>query len=340
MYRPNLTLQHLPNRPTRADAREASDRLNYLLRQFPFATGFDWSVWLAGLLTAIQRPRIAGPVPGFVFNGNKAGIGKGLLIDAIGVLAWGHCIPTRTYPTDPVEAGKVKLSLALSAVSAVHFDNLPEGGFFGNSELDSALTSTQVGGRILGQSRESGPVPLRPCWFLSGNNVSPSKDAYRRWLPCNLRMDLESPHERNDIEEQDLLGSIHDRRPELLRNALIILKAHAIAGHPREAWPRIGSFEEWDVIVRAPSGMRPATIACTPSVRPRRSRRNGSTSWPSSRDGPSSRTGPIGASRSRMPCCSSRGTLALTPCSTPHSCGCPRTGRCQPSNRSATESGP
>ena len=250
LYRPNLTLHHLPERPTRADAREASDRLNYLLRQFPFATGFDWSVWLAGLLTAIQRPRIAGPVPGFVFNGNKAGIGKGLLIDAIGVLAWGHCIPTRTYPTDPVEAGKVKLSLALSAVSAVHFDNLPEGGFFGNSELDSALTSTQVGGRILGQSRESGPVPLRPCWFLSGNNVSPSKDAYRRWLPCNLRTDLESPHERNDIEEQDLLGSIHDHRPELLRNALVILKAHAIAGHPREAWPRIGSFEEWDVIVR------------------------------------------------------------------------------------------
>jgi hypothetical protein len=250
LYRPNGVLPPLPERPTRADAREAAARLKHLVRQFPFASEHDFSVWLAGLLTAIQRPMIAGPVPGIVFNGNKAGIGKGLLIDAIGVLAWGHCIPTRTYPTDPVEAGKVKLSIALAAVAAVHFDNLPEGGSFGNSELDSALTSTQVGGRILGQSRESGAVPLRPCWFLSGNNISPSRDAYRRWLHSNLRTDLESPHERDDLEEQDLLGTIRERRPELLRDALIILKAHAIANYPREAWPRIGSFEEWDVVVR------------------------------------------------------------------------------------------
>jgi Bifunctional DNA primase/polymerase, N-terminal len=250
LYRPNVALLPLPVRPTQADAKQAAERLNHLVWQFPFATGFDWSVWLTSLLTAIQRPRIAGPVPGFVFNGNAAGIGKGLLIDAVGVLAWGHAIPTRTYPTDPIEAGKVKLSLALSAVSAVHFDNLAEGGFFGNSELDSALTSTQVGGRILGQSRESGAVPLRPCWFLSGNNISPAKDAYRRWLPCNLRTNLESPHERGDIVERDLLRSIHDHRAELLRDALVILKAHAIAGHPRGEWPPIGSFEEWDQVIR------------------------------------------------------------------------------------------
>ena len=193
---------------------------------------------------------IAGPVPGIVFNGNKAGTGKGLLINAIGVLAWGHAIPTRTYPTDPIEAGKVKLSLALAAVSAVHFDNLQEGGFFGNSELDSALTLTQVGGRILGQSRESGAVPLRPCWFLSGNNVSPAKDAYRRWLPSNLVTELESPHERSDIAEKDLLRSIHDHRPEPLRDALVILKAHAIEGYPRGTLATIGSFEEWDQVIR------------------------------------------------------------------------------------------
>ena len=249
LYRPNVGLRPLPDRPNRDDAREATKRLYHLVRQFPFASDADRAVWLAALLTAVQRPTIAGPIPGFAFNGNKAGIGKGLLIDTLGVLAWGHCIPTRTYPADPVEAGKVKLSLALAAIAAVHFDNLPEGGLYGNSELDSALTSTQVGGRILGQSRETGPVPLRPLWTLSGNNVSPSRDAYRRWLPSHLRTDLESPHERVDLEDRDLLATVRGRRPELLRDVLIILKAHAIAGHPRGDWAPVGSFEEWDLII-------------------------------------------------------------------------------------------
>ena len=193
---------------------------------------------------------IAGPVPGIVFNGNKAGTGKGLLINAIGVLAWGHAIPTRTYPTDPIEAGKVKLSLALVAVSAVHFDNLQEGGFFGNSELDSALTFDAS--RRPDPRSESGERrgPVAAVLFLSGNNVSPARDAYRRWLPSNLVTALESPHERSDIDEKDLLRSIHDRRPELLRDALVILKAHAIERYPRGEFAPIGSFEEWDQVIR------------------------------------------------------------------------------------------
>jgi hypothetical protein len=87
-------------------------------------------------------------------------------------------------------------------------------------------------------------------WTLSGNNVSPSRDAYRRWLPSHLRTDLESPHERDDLEDRDLLATVRSRRPELLRDALIILRAHAIAGHPRGGWAPVGSFEEWDQIVR------------------------------------------------------------------------------------------
>ncbi len=250
LYRPIGKTPAIPSHPNQQDARDAADRLLGLVDQFPFATGADRSVFLAGLLTAIQRPAIDGPVPGVVFNGNKAGVGKGLLVDTIGLIAWGHSIPTRTYPADPIEAGKVKLSLAMSGISAVHFDNLPEGGFFGNSELDSALTSTEVEGRILGQSRESGPLSLRPCWFISGNNVSPSKDAYRRWLPCNLQTDLESPHERDDIKEGNLRGHIRDNRLELLNDALVVLKAYAIAGRPKGRWATLGSFEDWDKAVR------------------------------------------------------------------------------------------
>jgi len=242
-------LANLPGSPDQDDARAAADRLFDVVRDFPFASDDDRAVWLAALLTAIQRPAIPGAIPGIVLNGNKAGTGKGLLIDVIGIAQSGAPIPTRPYPKDPPEAGKVTLSLALAGVMAVHFDNLTSGRY-GSSELDSALTSTVVSGRILGASKESGPIPLRPCWFISGNSLSPGRDAFRRWLPCNLKTTLENPHERADVTEGNLRHYVASHRGELLRHVLVILKAHALAGRPVCGKARLGSFEEWDLNVR------------------------------------------------------------------------------------------
>jgi putative DNA primase/helicase len=258
LFQPSVKIAELPDRPNREEAKEAAKRLLKPFEQFPFEDEHSKAVFLADLLTSIQRPAIRGPVPGFAFNGNKAGTGKGLLIDSIGILVWGHDIATRAYTSDPVEAEKVKLSLALAAVPVIHFDNLPEGGFYGGSVIDSALTTRFAEGRILGQSRESGPIPLRPVWNLSGNNVSPMGDANRRWLPCNLVTSEENPHERSDITQKDLRQFLLEHRADLLHDALLILKAHARAGRPgggskddpTKVWAPLGSFEEWDSIVR------------------------------------------------------------------------------------------
>jgi primase-polymerase (primpol)-like protein len=250
LYQPSVELGSLPDRPTKDDATEAVSQLHDIVHQFPFGTDADFSVWLAALLTAVQRPAIAGPTPGFALNANQAGCGKGLLVDVVGIIALGHRIPTRSYPDEVVEAAKVKLSIGLAALAAVHFDNLERGDLYGNKELDSALTSTVTTGRLLGLSREAGPVPLRPVWFLSGNNISPAKDAYRQWLPCNLVTELEAPYERRDIEVSDLRRHVQTHRAELLRHALTILLAHAQAGYPAGDWAPLGSFEVWDPIIR------------------------------------------------------------------------------------------
>jgi hypothetical protein len=252
LLNPAFEVAGLPERPSQADAKEAYARILGYFHQFPFATGFDFTVWLADLLTAIQRPVIRGPVPGFAYSGNKAGCGKGLLIDARGILVWGGPVPTVAYPVDPAEADKVVLALALGGVQAVHFDNLEEGQFYGGSALDSALTTTLKGGRLLGLSRWVDGVPLRPCWCLSGNNISPGKDAFRRWLPCNLRTELERPHERPDLDVKDFRSYVAEHRAEIVRDALVILRAHAVARRPSHGWGPLGSFEEWDLAVRAP----------------------------------------------------------------------------------------
>jgi hypothetical protein len=248
--RPSITFPAVPERPTQDDARAAWGRLKEPFRQFPFQSENDLAVLLAAILTAISRPSISGPVPGTAVVGNRAGIGKAVLIDAVGTIAHGRRVPTTTYPADPAEAGKVKVAMALAGKRIVHLDNLEEGSTYGNPNLDSALTTPSSDDRILGTSQMTGDIPLQVCWFLSGNNLSPAKDAFRRWLSCNLVSNLEHPEQRDDLEIGDLRGYLLERRGELVRDALTILRAHALVKRPKGNWGPLGSYEHWDKIVR------------------------------------------------------------------------------------------
>lgn len=249
-FRPSIRFPEVPDRPTREDARAAWGRLRRIIGQFPFHKDDDRAVWLAGLLTKIARPGIHGPVPGIVVVGNKPSTGKGLLVDTIGITCDGRPVPTTAYPVDPIEAAKVDLAIAVSGKGIIHYDNIEEGSTYGNAALDSAMTSITVDGRILGTSRMTGEIDRRVVTLASGNNISPGKDAHRRWLPCNLFSDLERPEERDDIEVTDLRSHLMEHRADYVRDVLVILKAHALAGRPRGAWSPLGSFENWDQVVR------------------------------------------------------------------------------------------
>src|SRR5271157_39213 len=96
---PTFDLAPMPDHPGKQEAVDAWERLKWLTREFPWPSGgHDATVWLTALLTAIQRPTIAGCVPGFAFIGNKAGCGKGLAIDAIGCIVFSGPIPCCQYP--------------------------------------------------------------------------------------------------------------------------------------------------------------------------------------------------------------------------------------------------
>lgn len=249
-YAPSVTIDPLPNRPTQRDAQEAADAIYQVVSQFPFADiKGDYAVWLAGLLSVIARPAIDGPVPGFAFIGNRAGVGKGRLIDVIGMIATGRKIPCSSYPESKEEAVKVRVAFALAGTPIIHLDNLEEGRLYGSGPLDSGLTSTEFQDRVLGMNK-SPSLTLRAVWLLSGNKIAPGRDAYRRWLVCNLITEMESPEERTDLEHPDLLGYVGEHRSELVRSALIILAAHTAAGRPTGEWGPLGSFEAWDPIVR------------------------------------------------------------------------------------------
>jgi hypothetical protein len=193
---------------------------------------------------------ILGPVPGFPFVGNAAGCGKDLLIDLGSIIGRGCDAPSRTYPADPIEAQKVILALALAGLPVVHWNNLDEGELYGGGVMDAALTSTVWGDRILGESRDSGAVPLVSIHTLSGNNIAMRGDGDRRWIPTNLVTDLENPFERKDLKIADLRSHAIKVRPMIVRDILTIMRAHAVAGHPPHGQGPLGSFEVWDSIIR------------------------------------------------------------------------------------------
>jgi putative DNA primase/helicase len=249
LYEPNGGFPSIPGRPTRADAKDAAGRLMGLVADFPFKSDEHRAAWLAGLLTVAARYAILGPVPMFLVNANVPGAGKTWLADLIAIIVAGREMPRSSYSRDDAEMAKVILSVALAAVRFVLFDNVPTGFKIGGGALDRALTGRTFQDRILGKSQMSPETPLDAVFFASGNNLGLRGDALRRVIPCELMSEHERPEERTDFRIPNIKSHAREHRGELLRDALVILRAHAVADRPASGLVSIG-YPEWSAVVR------------------------------------------------------------------------------------------
>jgi hypothetical protein len=238
----------IPDRPTLADAKAASDKLLNVVQDFPFASEAHRSAWLAALLTPLARFAFEGPAPLFLVDANVRGSGKGLLLDCICTITTGKRLTIATYTDDQDELRKRITSLAITGERMVLFDNLE--GRFGNAVLDAALTAVSWEDRLPGFNRIV-RAPLLMTWFSTGNNVAVHADTARRI--CHVRLDssLEHPELRSDFKNPELLRHVEGRRDELLAAALTILRAYFAAGKPGQNLPPWGSFLGWSDLVRA-----------------------------------------------------------------------------------------
>src|SRR5262249_33140852 len=100
LYVPAMEFPSVPPKLSRDDARRAWAVLCQVVEQFPFETPEDRAVWVAAVLNQFARPAIDGPVPGIAVRGNRAGCGKGLLINCVGWIGYGRSVPTSNYPAD------------------------------------------------------------------------------------------------------------------------------------------------------------------------------------------------------------------------------------------------
>ena len=84
------TLPPVPEHPTKEDVGVVREMFADIFDEFLFATETDFANAIAGLMTAVLRPTLAGPVPIWAIDKNTPRAGGTLLAQAVGALAYGE----------------------------------------------------------------------------------------------------------------------------------------------------------------------------------------------------------------------------------------------------------
>ena len=218
---------------------------------FPFKSDAHKAVWLTGLQTVTGVALFHGPAPLFAFDGNAPGSGKTKEADLIAVVASGRRMPRSTLPggeSADEEIRKAITSLAMQGERFVLLDNVDCD--LGGPALDAAMTGDTWKDRLLGTNSVP-EIPMKTVWFASGNNIGFRGDFVGRASVSRLETQEEKPEERTDFKYPDLLRHALQNRSQILRAALLILRAHRANGRPKFAKP-LGSFENWTYAIVDP----------------------------------------------------------------------------------------
>ena len=235
----------VPKAPTFADAQESLALLSSPFSQFPFCTEADKTAHLAGILTAIQR-RVLRTAPLFGFSAPERRTGKSLLAESLAIIATGRVAPATASSSDQEEFRKLITASLYHAHPVINLDNVERP--LSSPSLCMALTQDIYEDRVLGESRNL-QLPTRVLWTATGNNLTLKGDLTVRALLCSIDAGTEHPEERG-FKIDDLRQFLQERRPELVRAALTILRAYHVVGKPRQDVKPWGGFDEWSRNIR------------------------------------------------------------------------------------------
>ncbi len=213
-------------------------------RGFSFTEASDRSAALAALLTALVRASLP-TAPLFLNKATRPGSAKTLLADIPALVATGRPATVFELGADVDEVEKRMLSVLLAGDSVINLDNLeiPLAG----ATLCKVLSGETITGRLLGFNKTA-TVPTTALFLATGNNVQVIGDMTRRVVVCNLDPRSEAPESRQ--YDRNLTTWIPEHRPRLVQAGLTVLRAYIAAGRPRQPYPPMGSFEDWDLVVR------------------------------------------------------------------------------------------
>jgi putative DNA primase/helicase len=214
-----------------------------LLGDFPFKDEASPTNALALLLLPFVRSMIAGPTPLHMIDAARAGTGKGLLVDAIHIVATGRCATVTPEVGEDDEWRKRIFAALLDGAEFLVIDNINH--YLDSGALASCLTARTIRDRVLATSRTA-EVAVRCIWVGTGNNVRMSQELARRSPLIRLVARAEKPWERpaSGFRHPDLLGWALANRGPLVAAALTLCRAWVAAGRPMGR-VTVGSYESW-----------------------------------------------------------------------------------------------
>ncbi|WP_165252741.1 hypothetical protein [Paludisphaera soli] len=246
VYRPapGLIVPEVPEQPSPESVQGALQLLlGDLMGDFPFKDEASRTNALALLLLPFVRSLIDGPTPLHLIDAAKPGTGKGLLVDAVHVVAAGRCAEPMPEADDDAEWRKRVFAALLGDPKFLFIDNVNT--YVDSGALASALTARTMKDRMMGASRTA-EVPVRCVWVAAGNNVRMSEELARRTPLIRMVAPVEEPWTRppSDFQHPDLIAWAAAHRGPLIGAALTLCRAWMAAGRP-DGSVAVGSYEPW-----------------------------------------------------------------------------------------------
>jgi putative DNA primase/helicase len=232
----------VPAAPTEADAAAALARLKDPLKHFAFVDEASRAVALSGVLSAVAR-RAVDTVPMHCIDAPVAGSGKSKIMDYAAVILTGHRAAVIAADKDDIRNALAAAMLAGSELIAL--DNMERD--IGGELLNQILTQSSVVIRLF-HTLSSRTVPCGTIVFATGNNIAIAGDVTRRALVARLEPAVERPELLQF--DFDPVNVASQQRPNLVVDALTVLRAWLTLDDHAEMPPPLGSFEQWSRLVR------------------------------------------------------------------------------------------
>jgi hypothetical protein len=237
----------LPNEPTPKQIVLARNLIfKNLLADFPFVSKADRAHTMALFLLPFARDLIDGATPNHLIESPTPGSGKDLLADVCLRAALGGTLGIIAQANNDEEWRKRITACLREGKGAIFIGNITK-------PLDSgvvalALTTHTWSDRVLGKN-EMFQLPVRCIWVTTGNNPTVSTEIARRSIRIRLDAGVERPWERKDFKYPNLRGWADGHRTQLVRAALILIRAWVVAGMPRWNAKSLGSYEQWSAVM-------------------------------------------------------------------------------------------
>ncbi|WP_286857417.1 hypothetical protein [Methanosaeta sp. UBA356] len=233
----------VPEKPTKEEAAECA---RYILAEvfgdFPFADEASRANVLAALLTVVTKHLVGGNTPLGLIDKPQAGTGASLIAEIIAEITTGNGACMETCPDDDEEWRKAITSILMRGPQMVVLDNLSD--TLKAPKLSQMLTACTWSDRLLGQNKII-DLPQTASWFVTGNNIQLAGDVARRSYWVRLNAGTARPWLREGFRHPDLKAWVRENRADLLTCLFVMVRAWIVAGAPKWAGAKLGSFEEW-----------------------------------------------------------------------------------------------